>query len=130
MKKVRFLTELRLTVLMDNKFRLTHPFWVSIGGKETIKVPEGFETDLASVPRLPFVYLAVGNTGHKAAVLHDWLYATNYYDRAKCDLLFYHALRESGIGYWNANAMYLGVRIGGSSAYDFYTKKLKSSIDK
>jgi hypothetical protein len=130
MRKIRFLTELKLVVLMDNKFRLTSPFLVSIDSKETIKVPEGFETDLASVPRLPIVYLAVGNTGHKAAVLHDWLYATNYFNRAKCDLLFYHALRESGIGYLNAQAMYLGVRVGGGKAYDFYTKKLESSIDK
>ena len=130
MRKIRFLTELKLVVLMDNKFRLTSPFLVSVEGRETIKVPEGFETDLASVPRVPVVYLAVGNIGHKAAVLHDWLYATNYFDRAKCDLLFYHALRESGIGYFNAQAMYLGVRVGGSGAYNFYTKKLKSSIDK
>lgn len=130
MRKIRFLTELKLVVLMDNKFRLTSPFLVSVEGRETIKVPEGFETDLASVPRVPVVYLAVGNIGHKAAVLHDWLYATNYFDRAKCDLLFYHALRESGIGYLNAQAMYLGVRVGGSGAYNFYTKKLKSSIDK
>lgn len=115
---------------MDNKFRLTSPFLVSIDGKETIKVPEGFETDLASVPRVPVVYLTVGNIGHKAAVLHDWLYATNYFNRAKCDLLFYHALRESGIGYFNAQAMYLGVRVGGNGAYNFYTKKLESSIDK
>jgi hypothetical protein len=115
---------------MDSKFRLISPFFVSLNGKETIKVPEGFETDLASVPRVPVVYLALGNTGHKAAVLHDWLYATNYFDRATCDKYFYHALRESGISYLNAQAMYLGVRLGGSGPYNFYKKKLESSIDK
>ena len=124
MKIVRFLTELRLTVLMDNRFRLTHDLWVSLNNSETIKIPEGFETDLASVPRLPIVYVTLGNRGHKAAVLHDWLYATNYFDRATCDYYFYHALRESGIGYIQAQAMYLGVRLGGAGAYEFYTKKL------
>lgn len=124
-KIVRFFTELQLTVLDDNSYRLTEDFFVSLDCTETIKVPEGFKTDLASVPRLPVVYLAMGNTGHKAAVLHDWLYATNSYKRAVCDCYFYHALRESGINYFQAQAMYMGVRIGGWQPYNLYTKILE-----
>lgn len=121
---VRFLNELELVVLIDERFRLLSSFIVDVGDVELIKVPEGFETDLASVPRLPIVYLAVGNRGHKAAVLHDWLYATNYFPRYMCDKLFYEGLLESGVNYSYAKAMYYGVRLGGSKAYDFYTKKL------
>jgi hypothetical protein len=126
---VKFLNELEIIVLFDDRFRLASDFTVDVTDVELIKVPEGFETDLASVPRLPIVYMMVGNTGHKAAVLHDWLYATNYYPRHKCDLLFYHGLRESGIGYINAKAMYLGVRLGGAKPYSEYTKRLKKYLD-
>lgn len=115
-KLVDFLSPLQLTVLNDKSYRLLKDFLVCVEG-ELIEILEGFETDLASVPRVPIVYTAVGGRGHKAAVLHDWLYVTNHYDRKKCDLVFYHALRESGIGYFSAQAMYMGVRLGGGRAY-------------
>jgi hypothetical protein len=122
MKQVEFLTELNLTVLFDDSFRLVDDFYVSLEGVEVV-VPEGFETDLASVPRLPIVYMAVGGRGHKAAVLHDWLYSTCMFPRLICDQYFYHALRESGVNYFYAKAMYAGVRAGGGSYYDANLKK-------
>ncbi len=123
-KKVLFLNELRLTVLMDNSFRLVTPFYVKVFGQEVI-IPAGFKTDLASVPRIPVVYLAVGGRGHKAAVLHDWLYSTARFSRLKCDQCFYHALRESGVDYFAAQVMYLGVRFGGGTWYEANVNKLK-----
>lgn len=124
MKQVEFLTQLSLTVLMDNSFRLAADFYVVLQGKEIV-IPEGFETDLASVPRIPVVYLAVGGRGHKAAVLHDWLYSTAMFSRLVCDQYFYHALRESGVNYIYANAMYAGVRVGGGSYYDANLERLR-----
>lgn len=121
---VKFLTELSLTVLNDSSFRLKDDFYVSINGNELV-VPEGFETDLASVPRLPIVYMTMGSTGHKAAVLHDWIYATNLYPRAECDSIFYEALLECGINKIQAYAMYLGVRAGGNAPYSLYTAKIE-----
>ena len=117
MKLVIFLNELDLTVLSDDSFRLASPFYVMLGGKEVI-IPADFKTDLASVPRIPIVYLAVGGRGHKAAVVHDWLYQTGLYPRKECDEFFYHALRESGVGYFYAMAMYNGVRFGGAAYYE------------
>lgn len=40
----------------------------------TVTVPKGFFTDLASVPRVPFVFEAWGNRAHMSAVVHDYLY--------------------------------------------------------
>ncbi len=117
MKPVVFLNELRLTVLMDNSFRLVTPFYVALNGKEVI-IPTDFKTDLASVPRIPIVYMVVGGRGHKAAVLHDWLYQTAMFPRDKCDAYFYHALRECGINYFYAQVMYRGVRLGGAAYYN------------
>lgn len=124
MKQVEFLTALNLTVLMDNSFRLTSAFCVALEGVE-LCIPEGFETDLASVPRLPIVYFAVGGRGHKAAVLHDWLYSRALYPRLICDQYFYHALRESGVGYFLAKTMYAGVRMGGGGWYTANENRMK-----
>lgn len=127
MKPVEFLTQLRLIVLMDDSFRLNADFVVKLDGVDVI-VPEGFETDLSSVPRLPVVYFAVGGRGHKAGVLHDWLYSTAMFTRLQCDQYFYHALRESGVNWFYAKSMYYGVRVGGGAYYNANLKKLKSVL--
>lgn len=116
-KVVSFLNQLRVEVLADNSFILTSDFYVLLEEVEEVVVPEGFITDFASVPRIPIVYLAVGNRGHKAAVLHDWLYHTKKYSRAACDAYFYHALRTSGVGYFYSQAMYRAVRLAGGERY-------------
>jgi hypothetical protein len=79
----------------------------------TVTVPEGFATDLASVPRLPLVYLATGATGNEAAVIHDYLYETRAASRAKCDEVFREAAICSGMPRWRAWLMWAGIRAGG-----------------
>jgi hypothetical protein len=117
-KIVNFLTQLRVEVLSDETFILTSDFYVMLECIEEVVVPEGFITDFASVPRLPVIYLAVGNKGHKAAVLHDYLYSIKRYSREACDAYFYHALRESGVNWFYAQAMYRAVRLAGNSFYN------------
>lgn len=116
-KVVQFLTQLRVEVVKDEVYQLTSDFYVLLNGIYELVVPEGFVTDFASVPRLPVVYLAVGNTGHKAAVMHDWLYHTRLFSREAADSYFYHALRESGVNWFYAQAMYRAVRLGGKTFY-------------
>lgn len=128
-KVVEFLTELSLVVLNDSSFRLKEDFYVNVKCNELV-IPEGFETDLASVPRLPIVYLTMGSTGHKAAVLHDWLYATNMFPREECDSIFYEALLECGLNKIHAYTMFLGVRAGGGAPYALYATKLKEQKEK
>lgn len=80
-------------------------------------VPAGFITDFASVPRIPLAYELFGNTAHRPATLHDWLYATANYPREWCDRVFYHAMRIVGISEPKASAMYAAVRQFGESCY-------------
>lgn len=80
-----------------------------------IIVPAGFQTDLASVPRLPVVYLLTGATGNEAAVVHDWLYSTQPCARADADEVFYEACIVAGMPRWRAWLMWAGVRAGGRS---------------
>jgi hypothetical protein len=83
-----------------------------------VTVPAGFETDFASVPRLPFVYLLTGGTARKAAVVHDFLYHKSGVSRDDADAVFLEAMEVSGVSEWRAKLMYAGVRAFGWQFYE------------
>lgn len=85
----------------------------------TITVPKGFETDFASVPRIPVVFELVGDRGHSAASLHDWLYHNGELSRKEVDLILRSALRSTKVGKLRSYLMYYGVRAFG---WMFYKK--------
>lgn len=81
-----------------------------------IQVPAGYDSDMASIPRIfrPLIP-GVGLT-RWAAVIHDVLY-DHRADRKLSDNIFYEALKVSGVGWLKRQAMYWGVRSGGWLAY-------------
>ena len=88
--------------------------------KYHVIVPAGFETDFASVPRLPLMYLLAGDTAHEAAVIHDYLYRINGISRREADALFYRIMLETGEPRWRAWMMYSAVRVGGWRTWNKY----------
>lgn len=82
-----------------------------------ITVPAGFPTNLASVPRLPVVFLLTGSTSNEAAVVHDYLYSTGIVSREIADKVLEEASAVTGVPWWRRKLMYFGVRFGGSSHY-------------
>lgn len=83
-----------------------------------VMVPEGFHTDLASVPRLPVIYALVGDTARAAAVVHDFLYGRpDLCTRKQADAVLHEACGASGVSSWRAWLMWAGVRLGGGSHY-------------
>lgn len=84
-----------------------------------IRVPAGFTTDFASVPRLPFAWLIAGGVGNRAAVIHDYLYRTtpHTHTRAQADDVFYDALLACGVEPWRAYLMWAAVRCCGWTSY-------------
>ncbi len=84
----------------------------------TITVPGGFVTDFASVPRLPIAFLLAGDTGHAAAVIHDFLYTSHQVRRETADAVFKEALLVGGEPGWRAWLMWAAVRIGGGGPWD------------
>lgn len=75
--EAKFLTELdiELTPECDNIWVVTSPLrYQSKILQGIIEVPPPFYTDLASVPRLPFIYALWGNRAHREAVIHDYLF--------------------------------------------------------
>ncbi|AOZ01304.1 hypothetical protein BKK81_12110 [Cupriavidus sp. USMAHM13] len=98
----------------DGLWRLVEPlvYQSDVAGR-TFEVPPGFETDLASVPRLPVVYLLAGGTSNEAAVVHDFLYTKHPVRRAVADAVLREASAVTGVPAWRRWLMYWGVRLGG-----------------
>lgn len=119
-----FLTELNVTLLDDaansgrGQWRLDEPLvFQSNTAQRFITVPEGFVTDFASVPRLPLVFLLVGNTCQKGSVLHDYIYRTGLLPRLLGDQVHYEANKAAGVPWWLRTLVFIGVRLGGFSSY-------------
>lgn len=125
--RVRFLTQLRVEKLAGDYWRTLAPFVAHVTGiparilgpidNDYVTVPEGYSTDFASVPRLPLTYLFAGNTAHRSALLHDWLYSQGRMPRELCDLVFLEAMKAEGVSWWRRSLMYRAVRLAGGSRY-------------
>lgn len=83
----------------------------------TITVPTGFETDFASVIRLPIAYSLFGDTAHRAATVHDYLYTTGVFERSIADQVFLEAMESTGIPWWRRWAMYSAARMFGAEYF-------------
>ena len=115
----RFLTTLDVRYHSPKRWELLSPFVATVGDR-LIRVPPGYITDFASVPRLPLAFLLFGNKGHRAAVIHDYLYSTHEVSREEADEIFKSLLSEDGAGGFTRSLMHLGVRIGGWIGWNNY----------
>lgn len=94
-----------------------------------VKVPVGFRTDFASVPRIPFIYSLFGNQSHSAAVIHDWLYSgQELISRKTADLIFKEAMKKRGQTKWRRNLMFWAVRLFAGFAYKPFMEKKNANI--
>lgn len=93
----------------------TADLWFELGGKGSgawVRVPCGFETDLASVPALarPFFNPADPRFA-RAAVIHDYLLALPDFSPLTAAIAFRDALRAARVAGWKVAAMTTGVVI-------------------
>jgi hypothetical protein len=118
----RFVTALQMVAADntdDGKWILTAPLiYQSDVAARTIIVPKGFQTDLASVPRLPVIYLLTGDTASQAAAVHDYLYSTHEVPRDVADAVLREASAVIGVPAWRRWTMWAGVRMFGASHWD------------
>lgn len=82
-----------------------------------ITVPRGFITDLASIPRIFHSLIPQHGSHSPAAILHDYLYATQEMSRKQADQMFCDVMKDTGVNIVRCYAMYLAVRIGGWIAW-------------
>ncbi len=99
----------------------------------TIRVPPGFVTDLASIPRWSWILLPPDGPWLKGAVIHDFLYATRGtgvwkahpraitraedYSRREADDILREAMANRGVDMVRRNIIWLAVRLGGGSGW-------------
>ena len=117
----KFLTELNARLKDDDRIWIIDSRLVyesDLVG--TVIVPEGFQTDFASVPRVPLFYALFGDRAHRESVVHDYIYredASPVATRKQADDVFLEAMKCRGKGFFVRYAMYWGVRSGGWTAY-------------
>jgi len=92
-----FTSPLIVTPMPDGrKWKLLRPFTYHVGSRHSrhvIKVPKGFLTDFASIPRTIEPLLAPWAKYNKAPIIHDFLYQTRELSRRKADRIFLEAMR-------------------------------------
>lgn len=125
----RFLTPLRLEQLGPDRWKVLALLqYESDFLRCTITAPEGFVTDLLSIPRwLPITYASLYGRANAPGVIHDFLYQTHrviYRDinRGEADYVLWEAADASGPGmeaasWWDRQRLWMGVRVGGRAAW-------------
>ena len=115
--------------LGNNRWKLTKPFeYYTQDGKDIIKVPIGFITDGASIPRI-FVSITGGHWSGKfgsAAVIHDYLYSIQIFTRKKTDKIFLEAMKVLGVSWLKRKTMYYAVRIGARWIWQKHKRELNN----
>jgi hypothetical protein len=104
------------------------------GGADTVTVPPGFVTDLASIPRWAWTLLPPDGPWVKAAVIHDFLYATQGtgvawpkrpsgnsraapYSRREADDILRDAMQDRGVDAARRFVIWAAVRLGGGRGW-------------
>ena len=100
------------------RWKLTKSF-MDFGDAWTVIVPEGFTTDLDSVPRVPFLHAMLKGYTVRAATIHDYLYNTQ---RGKkfADTIFLMAMDDEGVPNIRRYPIYWAVALFGHKAYSNY----------
>lgn len=83
-------------------------------------IPKGFETNLASIPRIIWPILAPAHSSLiRPAIIHDWFYRKNCdFTRKQTDLILYHMIVNDGISMFKASLIYYSVRAFGWIFYN------------
>ena len=113
------ITELKTTPIDDKYWEVMEDYYYKTS-RGVIRVPKGFRTDYASVPRIfRNIINSYGKHG-RAAVVHDWLYSSQCkidVTREEADKIFLEIMKECGVGSIKRNLMYRMVRMFGASHF-------------
>lgn len=105
-----------------DKWKVTRSFSYEIGKLGSglkITVPEGYRTDLGSIPSILWFILAPQDPYAAAPyTLHDRNYDEPDFSRLMADLILYESLRVNGYSRPKSALVFLGARIGGKAHYN------------
>ena len=82
------------------------------GAPIRVVVPEGFETDLASIPRIARVFIVKNGLHRAAAIVHDYLCRLGLlFSRVQADRIFLEAMKVCGVPLVRRRLMFWAVSI-------------------
>jgi hypothetical protein len=96
--------------------------------RDTVVVPRGFITDLASIPRPLWSMLPRDGQYMSAAILHDYMYWDQRCTKDEADTILKLQMTEFGVPLKTVQAVYNGVRAFGSSAWAANSKSRRISL--
>ena len=105
---------LKVNIVKEDVFILLEDVVVeSLGYKITVK--KGFDFDGASIPQALWSLYGNPLSGkfRIAALVHDALYASEYFPRELADAIFLDLMKQHGVGYIKRQTMYYAVRSAG-----------------
>jgi hypothetical protein len=118
-----FLSPLRLEDTNGPPYVLCAPLvYASRAIDRIVRVPIGFQTDLASIPRWLWSVVPKSGAYDRPAVVHDWL----YYDggggltRGQADAVLTEAMVSCRVAAYTRIVLAAGVRLGGGQAWARY----------
>ena len=101
------------------------------GSGETIRVPAGFITDFASVPRLFWICFPKWGKYGNAAVIHDYLYwEQEKYNKKRADEIFYEGMIVLEVKKCTAKILYAAVKYFGCCAWKKNKKARAKGVKK
>lgn len=104
----------------DGKFVMLLNKHTFIVNDKEIVVPAHFTTDLASVPRIFWLFISPIGKHSIAAVMHDYIYSLGCelnIHRKEADMMFYYVMLHCHVHKFTATLMYCCVRLFGASKW-------------
>ena len=96
---------------------------------QAVKVPVGFVTDFASIPRVFWLLLRPDGSYTHPAIVHDYLYWTQTTSREDADDIFRIMMEDFSIEKATATTIHSAVRLFGEAAWD-NNAKLRAAGEK
>ena len=124
-----FTDELVVKKLKNGMWETARDFEYQVGKEGSgniVKVPSGFKTDFASVPRPFWIIIPPDGQYTSAAVVHDYLYNIQDRPRVTCDAIFLEAMQVLGVPLWKRRIMYRAVRMFGWIPWNFKNKEVRN----
>lgn len=112
----RFSTHLPLVPnSRTRKWETVAPLWFELGGKGSgamIRVPSGFETDLATIPPPARLLFSPADARYaRAAIVHDYLLSLPNFSPIVAAIAFRDALVAAAVPAWRVRVMAVAVAI-------------------
>jgi len=124
-----FTTPCILELVGPYRFKLVEPFEYHIGEypsiihSHIIKVPIGYITDFASIPRIFWPIVSPIDEYAKASIIHDWMYVRGYFSRKVTDKIFLEAMEVLNVPEWKKKLVYNSVKYFSGHAWNKNRKK-------